>query len=115
MNTSAPTCFADDFELVHGGGALGVGRDEEHPLLALQEAVGELAAEGGLARALKAADHDDGGAVLGLGERAMVGAQEVDHLVVDDLDHLLRGVEALQGLEADRLLFDAGARTPWRP
>ena len=68
---------------------------------------GELRGRRGLARALQADERDDG-RIAGEAERPVARAEERDELLVDDLDDLLAGGEALQDLRADRPLADAG-------
>ena len=67
---------------------------------------GELAGRGRLAGALQAAQHQDGGAVLGEVEAIIDRAHEIDQLGVDELDDLLAGIEAAENVLADRLLGD---------
>ena len=74
-------------------------------LLAHAQEAAELGGGGGLAGALEA-DHEDGGRRAGGGDADLGGrtAQHLDQAVVDDLDHLLAGRDALQHVRADRLL-----------
>ena len=66
---------------------------------------GELGAGGGLAGALQAGHQDHGRAAGGEGELAPGPAHQPGQLLVDDLDHLLARVEALQHLGAEAALL----------
>ncbi len=57
--------FAEHLELLDGGGPLQVGGDEQRLAAALAQRQGELAGGGRLALTLQAAEHEDGGPVLG--------------------------------------------------
>ena len=101
--------FGDDFELLAGGGAVDVDRDQHGAVAALLEPLGEFAGGGGFAGALQAGHQDDGGRLRGEFEAGRVRAEGRDELVADDLDDLLGGGEGggdlgAQGLGAD--LFD---------
>ena len=88
--------FADDVELVDGGGALQVGGDEQRLATLLLDHAAELAAGGGFAGALQAAHHEDAG-IAGLQVQRMVDrAHQVDEFLVDDADELLRGIEGVE-------------------
>ena len=80
--------LAEDLELLDGGGALHVGRDEERLLVFLLEQARELRARRRLAGALEADHHDAGRLPLGRQRegRAVAGRHERDELVVADLD-----------------------------
>src|SRR5262249_2215008 len=56
--------LAEDLELLDGGGALQVGRDEEWATTLVAKLERQLAARGRLARPLEAAHHQDGRAIL---------------------------------------------------
>ena len=99
---------ADDLELLDGRRALQVGGDQ-HRLAALRlEQLGQLAAGGRLARALKATQHQDSGSDLLEPDRRIHGTHQIDQLVVHDLDDLLLGTNALDQLRAGRLAVDPG-------
>ena len=93
-------------ELVGGGRAVRVGGDEERPATELDDVPGELGGRGRLARALEA-DHGDDRRVARQVEGPVAGRQERDELVVDDLDDLLAGRQAVEDLVPDRPLADA--------
>ena len=64
----------------------------------------ELGGGGRLALALEAAQHEDGGAVLGEADAGIDRPHEGDEFVVDDLDDLLAGVDGAQHGLADGAL-----------
>ena len=66
----------------------------------------ELAAGGGFARAVQA-DHQHAGRVAGEIERRVRRAEQCDQFVVDDLDDLLTGLNALDDFDPDGLGLDA--------
>ena len=70
----------------------------------LLEQLRELAGEGRLSRALQAREHDDGRRVLRELQAALLPAEDRDELLVDDLHDLLRRVERLVDLVAERAL-----------
>jgi len=72
--------------------------DEHDGAAALFEVGGELAAGGGFAGALQAAHHDDGRAGLDEIDIRVHRPHQVDQLVINDLDHHLAGLEALDDL-----------------
>jgi hypothetical protein len=86
-------------KLLDRSGALQVGGGDHDVLAALAQVCRELAAGGGLAGALQAAHHDDGGAGIDDHDvafaRRLRAAHQVDELSVDDADHLLAGLEGL--------------------
>ena len=99
-----PRLPADNLELVDRVGALEVGGDEQNLPVALgPQPPAELAGEGRLACALESGEHDDG-RPAGKVELAGFAAEDFNELVVDDLDHLLAGVEGLRG-DGPRRLF----------
>ena len=67
--------------------------------------VGELRAGGRLARALQAGHQDHGRPVRREGEVAAGAAHQRRQLLVDDLHHLLPGVEALEHVGAEAALL----------
>ena len=96
--------LADDLQLGHGVRPLEVGGDE-HRLVALRlEPVGELAGQRRLSGALQAGEHDDRRRVLREPQPPGLAAEDLDELLVDDLDDLLRRVERLVHLDAARPL-----------
>ena len=74
----------------------------------LLEHLRELAGEGRLTGALQAREHDDGRRVLGELQPALLAAEDRDELLVDDLHDLLRGVQRLADLVAERALAHLG-------
>ncbi len=94
-------------QLLNGGRAVHVGGDEIGLQLVLgAQQVGQLARRGGFARTLQADHHDDDGPVLEV-EARVFAAEQLNELIVDDLDHLLTGREALEHVGPERLLAHA--------
>jgi hypothetical protein len=90
---------AEGLQLIDGGRAVDVGRDQAHLLaVGLVEVAGELAAAGGLARALEADHHEAGGALLGPLELGVDRAHHLGQLVLADLDEGLLGRDALDAV-----------------
>ncbi len=100
--------FAQHFELLDRRRAVYVGRDEQGSLVLLFEQEGELAGGGGLAGALEADEHYDGGRLGRDGDPALGAAHEVRQFVVDDFDDLLGGGEAFEHVVADGPFLDFG-------
>src|SRR6185503_18921831 len=67
----------------------------------------KLAAGGGFARALEAAHHDHGGPGLNEIDIRIHRPHQVDEFVIDDFDHDLAGLEALDDLLPLGLFQDA--------
>ena len=94
----------EDLELIDRGRALQIGRHQHALRVLLFQERGQLAAGGGLARTLKATHHDHRRTGRDLHHRlpgSLVGPHQLDQFVVDDLDHLLAGLEALKHLGAE--------------
>ena len=101
---TTPSC-AHDAELLDGGGAVDVAGHQQGPLaLGLLQQAGQLAAVGGLARALEAHQHDDRGALGVGGQLLILRAHEAGELLVDDLDDHLGGGQAFEHVGADAAL-----------
>ena len=97
---------ADRDQLLDRGGPVDVAGGEGDVLLAvLAQEAGELGAGGRLARALQAGHQDHGRAAGGEGELAAGAAHQPGQLLVDDLDHLLAGIEAAEHVGAEAALL----------
>ena len=96
--------FADDLQLLDRGRAVDIAGGEQRIFGLFFEKPGELGAVGGLARALQADEHDDGGRLRGDLKLLVFAAHEGGQLFVDDLDDHLRGREALEHVSADAAL-----------
>ena len=94
-----------NLQLVDGGGAVNVAAHDEGPVAALFEQLAELGRRGRLAGAVETDHQNFQRARGGQGVRAL--AEELHQLVVDDLDDLLAGGDALQDFLADALGLDA--------
>ncbi len=99
---------ADGDELVDGRGPVDVAGRECDALAGLAEVAGELGAGGRLARSLQPGHQDHGRAARGEGEIATRAAHQRGQLLVDDLDHLLAGIEAAEHVGAEAALLDRG-------
>ena len=72
----------------------------------------ELARRRSLAAALESAENDDGRRSIGVGDLALIGAEQGDKLIEDDLDDLLSGIERLRDLSAKGALLDLVVELP---
>src|SRR5439155_6031466 len=86
--------------------ALQVSGNEQRRVALLFQPAAELACECRLAGTLQAGEQYDGWRVLREAEPPGLAAENVDELLVDDLDDLLRGVECLADLSAAGAVFD---------
>ena len=98
--------LGDHRQLVDGVRALQVGGDQQRRVALGLEVHGELAGQGRLARALQAREQDHGGRRLGQPEPPGLPTEQLDELLVDDLDDLLRGVQRPGDLGTHRPLAD---------
>jgi len=100
--------FAQDLELLHGGGTADVQRCHQHALFlfALQHQA-DLGRGRGLARALQA-DHQDRRRRRAQRQRRIFRAQRFNQHVVDDLDDLLTGRDRADDVFADGAGADLG-------
>ena len=96
-------------QLLDGGGTVHVTGHQQgalvHPVFQIP---GQLGAVGGLTRALEAHQHDDGGAGGGEGDLGVGPAHQGGKLLIDNLDNLLGGGQALQHVGTHRPLGDGG-------
>ena len=102
----------EDSQLLDGRWPVHVGGDEEGPEALSLEVPAELRDRGRLAGPLEAEDHDDRGRPRRHGEAVRRPADQRHELLVDDLDDLLPGSDALEDLLAHRALahpLDEGA------
>lgn len=83
-----------------------VGGGEHDVLTAFFEVCGQFTACGRFSGTLKAAHHDDGGAGLDVHDVGIDRPHQVDEMIVDDLDHLLAGLQGGEYLGADGLFHD---------
>ncbi len=95
-------------QLLDGRRALRVAGHQRGPLSILDEVLGELRAGGGLARALEPGHQDHGRPRAGKGQIAAGAAHQRGQLLVDDLHHLLAGVEAVEDPGPEAALLDLG-------
>ena len=101
--------FANHLQLCHCVRALQIGRNQQRRVAGILQPVAELAGKRGLTSALKTRKHDDGRRILREVQRSVNAcAQNARQLLVDDLDDLLRGIEGLGDLGAQRAFADAG-------
>ena len=101
--------LAHHLELVHGGRTVDVAGGQQGPLVLLPGIhAGQLGGVGGLSRALQPHHHDNGGRRGGDFELCALASHELDKLLVDNLNHLLGGREALKHFGPRRPLGDGG-------
>ena len=100
--------LAKRLELGDRGRPIDIGRNQQRALALLAQIQRQLSRQRGLAGALQAIQQDHRRAGLGLFQRHIGLAKQLDQLIVDDLDHLLRRRQALGDLFADRLLGHLG-------
>ncbi len=98
--------FAEDLELIHGGRPVYVERNEEGFSPLLLEIHTELRDERGLAGTLEPHHHDRRFPARE-NERLRFAAEQRGQFVMDDLDDLLGGREALEYVVAERPLLDS--------
>ncbi|CAH0282124.1 hypothetical protein SRABI128_03676 [Microbacterium sp. Bi128] len=104
--------LADHLQLGDGVGPLEVA-GHQHGAVALGlEPFGELAGQGGLAGALEARQHNDGGSGLGQADPAGLAAEDLDEFLVDDLHDLLARVQRPGDLGAEGTLAHAAGEFP---
>ena len=97
-----------DLKLLDGGGAVDVAGGQKDVLAAFFEHLAQLRAVRRFARALQTAHQDDRRRLGGDLQPTVGAAHQGDQLLVDNLDDLLRGHEALEHLAAHRALRDLG-------
>ena len=95
--------FAQCGQLVHGRGPGDVQRDEQRLATLLLQEAGQLARAGGLARAVQPDQHQAGRGAPKI-QRGVLAAEQHDEFVVDNLDDLLAGRDALDDLGAQGFL-----------
>ncbi len=98
--------LAEDAELFDSRGSLEVVGDQQGVAALRDEVLAELGGSGRFAGALQACQQDDRRPGRDEVDPRIHRPHELDQLVVDDLDHHLAGMEALDDLGADRLLAD---------
>ncbi len=91
-------------QLVHGRRSIDVAGDEHRFAALFGEEFGELACGGRLAGTVEPDHHDAGGFPCEF-DAGIGGAQQFNQFVVDDFDDLLAGLNALDDLDAERLLL----------
>ena len=94
--TSTPAWPPTTVELLHRVRALQVGRDEQRGVPLRLEPAAELAGQGRLTGTLQTGQHDHRRRLLGQPDPAGLAAEDLDELLVDDLDDLLRRVQRLR-------------------
>ena len=101
-----PGPLPHDLQLVDRVGALQVTGDQQRTVLLGLQPARQLPCEGGLSSTLKTGEHDDGRRFLGEPDGAGLPTQDLDELLIDDLDDLLRGIERPADLDADAAFLD---------
>src|SRR5581483_3614630 len=98
--------LAEGFQLIHGGRTKNVRSHQQRGAALLEEQPGELGAGGGFAGAVQT-HHQYAGRVAAQIQAIVGRAQKFDQFVMDDLDDLLAGLDALDDFLAESLGFDA--------
>ena len=104
-----PHLVAKRLELIGGGRAVHVARDEQGRVLLLLQTVREFGRGGRLARALQADEHDDVGNAAREDELRVGAAQKLGELVEHDLHDVLRRRERFEHLGGEAALLRASA------
>ena len=91
---------ADGLQLLDSGGTVNVTGDEQRTFALLADVAGKLCAVRGLARALKADEHNDRGRLGTEVQLLVLAAHELAQLFVDDFYDHLRRRQRLQHLRA---------------
>jgi hypothetical protein len=99
--------FGQPGQLLDGRRAVHVRRHQQGAAARALKVQGQLGAGGGLARSLKADHHDHPGRPAGKVQLGLGTAHQGRQLLVDDLDHLLAGGQAVHDLLAHRAFADA--------
>ena len=95
--------LADDLQLLDRSRTIDVTGCQQRTLAALLEIPGQLGTVGGLTGTLKAAHHNDGGDLRREGDPGVGGTHQFGQFVIDDLDDLLGGSQALEHFTAHGL------------
>jgi hypothetical protein len=103
--------FAEGFQLVHSGRAIDVGGHEQRRAGLFVEQTREFAAGSRFARSMQT-DHHNATGIAAESQRGIGGTEKVDQFIVDDLDDLLTGLNALDDLLAEGLDFDLLDKIP---
>jgi len=98
---------AEHLQLLDGGRSLQVGTDQHRLAALLLKPRRQLGRTRGLARTLQTSHEHHGGRLAGVGDLQCLTPEQGDQFGVDDLHHLLCGVECLRHHLANRLLADA--------
>ena len=101
-----PRLARDHRQLLDRGRPFDVGRHEQRVLALLGQPLRQLAGRRGLARALQAEQQNHARPFGGGLQPALGVAEQGDHLVADDLDHLLRRRQAVQHVLSHRPVAD---------
>jgi len=102
-----PGLTGDDRQLVDRVRPLEVRGHEQRGVALLLEPAAQLAGQRGLTGTLQTGEHDHRRRVLREGQLAGLAAEDADQLLVDDLDHLLRGIQRGGDLGALGPILDA--------
>ena len=100
--------LADHHELIHRVGSLKVGSHKQRRSPLLSQVQRQLAGQGCLASTLQACQQDDCRPGLGELKPSALTAQNRDKFLVDDLDHLLSGIERARYLHRQGPLAHGG-------
>jgi hypothetical protein len=107
-----PGPLTNDLQLVDRVGTLQVGRHQQRGVALLPQPQRELPGQRRLTRALQAGEHDHRRRTLGEPQLPRLATEDADQFLVDDLDHLLGGVERSGQLGPPGPLLDRGDEVP---
>ena len=98
--------FGGDSKLLDRGGPLQIRSDHQNSLSSLLQQGGELAATGRFSTPLESAHHEDGRTGIDQHQMGIHRSHQFDESSIDDLDHLLPRLQALDDLLADGIFDD---------
>ena len=101
------SALADDLQLLYRAWALQVTGHQHRGVALLSQVLGQLTGQGGFTSTLQAGKHDHRRRVLSQVQAAGFTAEDLNELLIDDLDYLLRRVERLRDFRAAGAFLDA--------
>ena len=86
--------FRHDLQLLDGGGAVNISRYQQRPVSLAFQRMGKLCRMSGFTGTLQAAHHNNSRRVRGTFQTLFASSHQGGELLIDDLDHHLRGGQA---------------------